>query len=484
MRTSLAFIFLLFVVGCDRPALDVPPVQKPATAQAHPLESLIVPGSGSEPRILEAEVEGIGKALVANQSIFIKIPANYKESTIRISYKVSEGVRKITPASGANVSVRSGSLSTVCIQHDELGNCTLSYQLIIEVPSPLTMTADLANQSIELTQFLQPYSLTFTIGNLNAGMPVRRRFLIRFVNKATNFTYTGENYMMYDLAGNAVFVNDVNVAKLNIPSDGKLTMTGTLPIGMSAGAYTVTVSALACYGAYDRDVCSTFGYESVEMPTPLLLKAGPTIVGSTNMSTLPGKGEVFIKGRNFDAAKPLMVKLSNDFASKVEATAAVISDSTALLTLPANQPSGQYRLDVMSPDGKPYSSLFMVANQFISPSFAYLAPVNSFTATQNWMLTLPAFKGGDGLEVRYQFASGAYNPWRTVQRMQMINVNDSKQTYELTSNGYFYPYVLATDFVLWKWLLPTNPQKGEYALVFQDFDGTTSPPYYQKIRIE
>lgn len=482
MKTFLAFVFLLCAFGCDKPSPDAPPIQKPATT--HPLESLVVPGSDSEPKILEAEVEGIGKALIAGRSIFIKIPVNYKESTIRIRYKVSEGVRKITPASGDYVSIRSGSLSTVCIQNDALGNCTLSYQLVIEMPSPLTIMADLANQSIELNEFLQPYSLTFTVGNLNAGMPVRRRFLIRFVNKVTNSTYTGENYMVYDLTGNPIFVNDINVAKLNIPSDGILRMTGTLPIGMSAGAYTVTISALACYGAYDRDVCSSFGYEAVEILTPLLLKAGPTLVGYTNTNTLPGKGEVLIKGRNFNAAKPLTVKLSNDFTSTLEATATVASDSTAGLALPANQPDGQYRLDITAPDGKPYSSLFMVANQFITSSFAYLAPVNSFTATRNRIPTLPAFKGGEALEMQYQFAGGSYDPRRTVQRVRMVSVDDVRRTYELTSNGYFYPYTLATDFIFWKWTLPTNPQKGDYSLVFENSDKTVSLPYFQKIRIE
>lgn len=443
-----------------------------------------MPVSGDKFAILEAEVEGIGKAVIEGQTIRVKLPAGYSKSTVRLDYTVTENVKVIVPASGSDLPIRDVPSRTICIKQDEYGNCQLSYRLIIETQSPLTVLPEPATLQLELAQFYQPYELHFKLGNLKTATPVTRRFEIRFVNKATGYSYTGDNYMVYDLAGQPVFVNHADSPP--VPNEGTLRMTGTLPLGMGAGAYTVTIQVPTCYSPDSRGGCSQFGYEAVELATPLLIKAGPPLVGITNSSPSANR-EILITGRNFVSAKTVSVNLTNDFTPAVVAPATVLNDTLARLVLPAGQSVGQYQLEVAPEGGKTHRALFTVPSAQSSSSLSYVASQSQYTATMNWFPTLPVFRRGESLEVQYVFTAGDLSYLslgrRTVRHVRMTHTA-TKQAYDLKAGGAFNPFVAAPDFFLWKWTLPATLPAGEYTLAFEDFDGSVSLPYYRKIRIE
>ncbi|AQG80564.1 hypothetical protein AWR27_15280 [Spirosoma montaniterrae] len=443
-------------------------------------DAVVVPGSGSEPAILEATVDGVGKAFISGRSIIIKLPADYKEPNVRITYKVSEGVRVLDPRSGALYPVKANPLPRVCVQKDELGNCKLYYEIVIETPSPLKFTPDSA-LALTIKEYYQPFRFLFTVDNLDAGMPAQRYFSVRFVNNTTQETFTSENYMVNALNGEPVYVNAPNQ---NIPKIAKLQLTGSLPVNITAGEYTLTIRSRVEQTIVPGQN-SLAGIESVDFP--LTIKAGPPIIGLVSPSA-PATGVIAISGRNLEPAKRVVVRLTNDFTQTLEGNAAILNTTVAQLALPAIQPSGQYLLDVIPQDGKPYRSLFTIPNARSSQSFAYVGPPKSYTASFDWMPALPAFKGGEALAVRYSFTIGdlSYSTLttRTVKAVRIISVANPNMVYELTNLGSFRPFALATDFNLWRWKLPDAPQKGDYKLVFEDFDGSVSLPFYRKIRIE
>lgn len=480
MKSLLAIALILLIFSChpksSEPVSPVPSLPSVGT---------VVPGSGKIPVILEAMVDGIGKALISGRSIIVKLPVGFTQQTIRIDYKVSEGVKMMNPASGSEVAIRDLPSRTICIQQDEVGNCTLSYQLIIEIPSPLTVSADPASLQLELNQFSQAYGFRFKLGNLRTDGTVTRRFQIRFVNKKTQYAFTGENYMVYDRAGQPVFVNQFNQPPA--PNEGELQMTGMLPLAMSPGEYTVTIQVPTCYSPMADGQCFLFGYESVELPTPLIVKAGPPVVGIVNAMPSANK-EVLITGRNLNPAKTVSVRLANDFTPSFAAQATVLNDTLARLVLPAGQSIGQYQLEVEPEGGKSIRNLFSIPNEKPSPSFAYVSVVGGFAATQNWLPTLPVFKQGESLEVRYTFttvaASYSEAITRTAKQVRLVSTADAKLKYDLQAGGSFRPFTLATDFFMWKWTIPGSVPAGDYALVFEDFDGSVSLPYFQKIRVQ
>ncbi|GAB3926806.1 hypothetical protein [Larkinella terrae] len=480
MKSLLAVAFIFLIFSCHPKSSERVQPEPPSSEVG-----TVVPGSGNKPLILEANVDGIGKALISGRSIIVKLPVGFTAKTVRIDYKVSEGVKVMNPASGSELAIRDLPARTICIQQDALGNCTLSYQLVIEAPSPLTISADPTSLQLELNQFAQPYEFRFQLGNLRTDGTVTRRFQIRFVNKATQYAFTGENYMVYDRAGQPVFVNQFNQPPA--PNEGQLRMTGMLPLAMSPGEYSVTIQVPTCYSPKADGQCFSFGYESVELATPLIVRAGLPVVGVVNAMPSASK-EVLITGRNLNPAKTVTVRLANDFTSAVVAKATVVNDTLARLVLPAGQSVGQYQLEVEPEGGKPNRTLFAIPAEKPSPSFAYVSAVGGFAATQNWLPTLPVFKRGESLEVRYTFittaSSYSESLTRTVKQVRLVSTTDSKLTYDLQDGASFRPFSLATDFFMWKWTIPVSVPAGDYALVFEDFDGSVSLPYFQKIRVQ
>lgn len=427
------------------------------------------------PAILEADAEGIGKAIITDHIILVKLPAGYTKPTVRLTYKVTAGVQKITPASGQDIPVRAAQTPTVCIQTDASGNCTLSYQLIIQTISALRVTLDPASLQLDVNRYLQPYALNFQLANLNAQTGVTRRFQVRFTNKTTGYTYLGENYMVNDKTGNVVFINQPNVT---VPDEGQLRMTGTLPLDMTTGEYAVSVLIPTCYALTTDGQCQLTGTEGVDLAEPFVLRPGLPLVGET--SSMPSSaGELVIKGRNFSAANPLTVRFTNDFTQPVDAPGLVETETVARLAIPTGVVSGQYRLDVVPPGGSAYSALFVVPGTQLQPAIAYVGLLGNYVATQNGLPTLPALKGNETLEVRY-----AANYTQPVKGMRLVDTKDPNHTVDLTGNVAFRPYAAATDFVMWKWTLPAGLPKGRYALVFEGTDGVRSLPYYQQIRVD
>lgn len=471
MKALLYFALVIVVFSCHPETRDTPN-----------------PGQQSPPddrAITEVQIEGVGKAQIVGQSIIVKVPATYTKNTVRLFYTVAKGVKTVTPASGTELPLRGLPYRVVCVQQDSYGNCILAYQLIIETPSPLIVSINPSDMQLTPTQYWQPYQFNFGLKNLKTDSPVTRRFQIQFVNKATQYTHTGTNYMVYNLAEQPLFVNQLNQAPF--PNEGTLRMTGSLPPGMSAGEYTVTIQVPTCYNPLNDGRCYSFGYDYVELPNSFILKAGPPIIGEVN-TVLAQSVEVSIKGRNLLPAKAITVRLKNDFTAVVTSQATVQNDTIAQLILPNSQPAGQYLLDVAPEGGKSNQSLFVVPSKTASSSFAYVAPIGSFATTQNWLPVLPVFKSGASLEVRYSFTAGdkSYGASmnRTVKQVRLINTTNTALTYMLKAEGSFRPFALATDFFLWKWTIPANLPTSEYSLVFDDFDGTGSVAYYQKIRIE
>ncbi|RRB04887.1 hypothetical protein [Larkinella rosea] len=480
MKSLLAAAFILLIFSCHPKTSERVQPEPPS-----PSFGTIVSGSGNTPLILEANVDGIGKALISGRSIIIKVPAGFTRETVRIDYKVSEGVKVMNPASGSEVAIRDLPARTICIQQDEFGNCTLSYQLIIETPSPLTVSVDPASLQLELNQFTQSFGFRFRLGNLRTDGTVTRRFKIRFVNRKTQYAFTDENYIVYDLAGQPIFVNQLNQPPA--PNEGELRMSGMLPLAMSPGEYTVTIQVPTCYSPKADGQCFSFGYESVELAIPLAVKAGAPLVGAVNAMPSANK-EVLITGRNLNPAKTVTIRMANDFTPTLVAQATVVNDTLARLVLPAGQSVGQYELEVNPEDGKTIRNLFSIPNEKPSSTFAYVSMMGSFAATQNWLPALPVFKRGESLEVRYTFATGdrSYSALvrRTVKQVRLVSTTDAKRTYEMQDGSAFYPAPLATDFLMWKWTIPGSVPAGGYALVFEDFDGSVSLPYFQKIRVQ
>ncbi|MBC8153314.1 MAG: hypothetical protein H7Z72_10420, partial [Bacteroidetes bacterium] len=334
---------------------------------------------------------------------------------------------------------------------------------------------DPASRQLDVTRYLQPYGLTFQLGNLSAQTGVTRRFQARFTNKATGYTYVGENYMVSDKAGNVVFVNQPNAA---IPDEGQLRMTGTLPPDMPTGTYAISILVPTCYSPTADGRCLSTGTEGIDLTETFVLRPGPALVGETSPTPTP-TNDLVIRGRNFSATGAVTVRLTSDFTQPINAGADVNSETVARFLLPASLASGQYRLDVSPAGGQPYSALFTVPGEKAQPSFAYVAPLGSYVATQNGLPALPAFKGGETLEVWY---AAGYT--QAVKALRLVDTNDDKRTVDLTGNVLFRPYAGATDFVMWKWTLPASVPKGVYALVFEGADGIPSLPYYQKIRVE
>lgn len=472
MKHILVAAFFVLVLGCGPKSPDPASVTPPV-------------GAVTGPAILEAQVEGVGKALIVGRSIIVKLPAGYAKSSVRINYTVTKGVSKITPASGTELPIRGYPFRPICIEESS-GNCILFYQLVIEAQSQLTASIAPDSMTVVTNQFYQPFKLTFALGNLKTDVPVARQFRVRFVNKATQYTYVTESCMVYDLDGQPIFVNQFNQPAM--PNEGKLVMYGGVPLGMSAGEYTVTIQAAICYRSIPNGGCSSFGYESIELPTPFVVKAGAPVVGWVE-PVVSDKNEIVLKGRNLTTKKGVLtVRLTNDFAPVLVAQPTVLNDTLAQLTLPATQPTGQYQLEVLVEGGKTDRSLFAIPPQKTSPSFGYVSSLGSFVATQNWFPRLPTFKPGAALEVRYSFAAGdrsyGASMSRTVKRVRLISTTNANLTYSLIEGGSFTPFALAPDFYMWKWTLPNNVPAGIYALVFDDFDGTVSLPYYQAIRIE
>lgn len=477
MKHILVAAFFVLVLGCSPKSPD------PGLVPVIPPVAI---GAGTGPAILEAQVEGVGKALIVGRSIIIKLPAGYAKSSVRINYTVTKGVSKITPASGSEIPIRGFPFRPICIEEDSHGNCLLFYQLVIEAQSPLTVSIEPDSMNVVANQFYQPFKLTFALGNLKTDVPVARQFRVRFVNKATQYVYTTESCMVYDLAGQPIFVNQLNQPPM--PNEGKLVMHGSVPLAMSAGEYLVTIQTATCYTPIPNGGCSSYGYESVELPTPFVVKASAPVVGWVD-PVVSDNHTIVLKGRNLTTKKgALTVQLTNDFAPVLVAQPTVLNDTLAQLTLPATQPTGQYQLEVLVEGGKTNRSLFAIPPQKTSPSFAYVSSLGSFAATQNWFPKLPTFKRGAALEVRYTFMAGdrsyGASMTRTVKQVRLISTANPNLSYPLIEGGSFRPFALATDFYMWKWTLPNNVPAGTYALVFDDFDGMVSLPYYQAIRIE
>lgn len=465
--TAIAFLAIVLNSQCASDDVIVEPVAAKAA------DELALEAS-QDPAILEVNVDGIGKATIVDRTILVKLPADYAKSTVRLTYKVTEGVKKITPTSGQDIPVRADQPQTVCIQTDASGNCTLPYQLIIQSASTLRISLDPASRQLDVTRYLQPYGLTFQLGNLRAQTGVTRQFQLRFVNKATGYSYTGSNYMVNDKAGNVVFINQPNVT---VPEEGQLRMTGTLPLDMPTGDYAISILMPTCYSPTADGRCLSLGTEGVDLTESFVLRPGPALVGEIS-PVLTAANDLVVKGRNFSTNQPVAARLSNDFTQPTDLRASVESETLARLPVPATLPGGQYRLDVSPAGGQPYSILFTAPGANVQPSFAYVALLGNYVATQNALPSLSALKGGETLEVRYGTGS------QTVKALRLVDVKDPKHTVDLTGSTAFRPYAGATDFVMWKWTVPTGVPKGSYALVFEATDGALSLPYYQKIQIE
>ncbi|GAB3249255.1 hypothetical protein GCM10027347_06230 [Larkinella harenae] len=482
MKALLPVIFVILLWGCQTAPLE-PEHPDPDPNPPSPSVGTVVPGSGDKPAILEAEVEGIGKATIDGQTIRIKIPAGYTKNTIRLDYKVTEGVKVVIPASGSQLPIRDTPSRTICIQQDQSGNCTLPYQLIIEAPSPITVSVDPATMRMELTEFYQPYEFLFNLSNLKTATAVTRTFQVRLVNKATGYSYTGDNYIAFDRADQLVILNELNGPP--VPNDIKLRLTGTLPLGIKAGEYTVTLQVQSCYAPSSSGACSSFGNEYLELPIPLVIKAGSPIVGFINSSPTANR-ELRITGRNFTPSKTVTVRLTNDFVPATVTRATVQSDTLAKVSLPASLSAGQYHLEVAPDGGKAYRVLFAIPSEKSSASFAYVAPQGQYAANMNWLPTLPILKRGAALEMRYIFTTGNLSPSSLARRtVKFVRLTDTtNRSYDLAAGGSFAPFVAAPEFIMWKWTIPTTIPTGDYTLTFEDFDGTVSLPYYKKIRLE
>lgn len=472
MKRLLAIASLTVLLGsrCASPnSAPVPITPLPTT----PASASLTTG----PAILEAEAEGIGKATITGLTILVKVPAGYAKATVRMTFKVTDDVKAITPASGTDIPIRANLGRTVCIQTDAPGNCTRAYQLVIQVASEVKVTLDPASQQLDVTQYLQSYGLTFQLTNLDTQPGNTRRFQLRFTHKATGYTFIGENYSVYDNAGNYVFTAQQNTS---MPAAGKLNMTGTLPLDMPTGEYALTVLIPTCYSPGTNGSCLTPGLEGVDITEPFVLKPGPVLVGEAGFVG-SSTTDIKINGRNFSAQKPLTLRFTNDFTQPVAVATTIDSEFLARATAPTSLSGGQYRLDVLSAGGQPYATQFVVPTGTARSYFGYVAPFGNYAATRNWLPTLPAFKGGETLEVRY---ANQYNGQQRMNAMRLIRVGNAQQTYELTGNETFLPFSLAPDLKLWKWTLPVSIPKGTYALVFDDNYNVTSVPYYQAIRIE
>lgn len=484
MKLLTPLVLVALLLGC-RPKISetVRPTPEPPTEPSKSVGT-VVAGSGDKPAILEAVIEGVGKAVIEGQVIYVKVPTDYTKSTVRLDYKVTEGVKVVSPASGSELQIRDVPSRNICIQQDQYGNCLLHYQLVIETQSPLTASMEPSRMQLELTQFYQPYEFVFRLGNLKAASPVTRNFKVRLVNKATGYAYTGDNFIVYDLAGKLVIINQLNGPP--VPDEVSLRITGTLPLGIAAGDYTVTLQMPTCYSPGSNGECYLLGYESVELPTPLQIKSGPPIVGWVNPVPSPNK-EVLITGRNFVPAKPVTVRLTSDFTSALTTQALVINDTLARVPLSGAQVAGQYLVDISPESGKASRTLFTIPSDKASSSLKYVAPLGQYTANMNWFPVLPVFKRGASLEVSYVFTTpnppNSSGVKRSVKQVRAVSITTNR-TYDLQSGGAFTPFAAAPDFYLWKWVLPDTLPTGDYALVFDDFDGTVSLPYYQKIRVE
>ncbi len=472
MKSLLAIASLTILLGSRCASHNAVTTPITPITPTSPSAATLVTG----PAILEADVEGIGKATITGQTILVKLPAGYTKSTVRLTYKVTADVKKITPASGTDLPIRAEATRTVCIQNDALGNCTLPYQLVIQAVSDVKATLDPASQQLDVTQYLQPYGLAFQLSNLNTQAGTTRRFQLRFVHKATGYTYVGENYSLADKAGMPIFAGQVSTT---MAAEGKLSMTGTLPLDMPTGEYALSVLMPTCYSPTADGRCLSSGIEGVDLTQPFVLRPGPPLVGEVVSST--ATAAILIKGRNFSADKPVTLRLSNDFTPPATAAATVESEFLLRATAPASLPGGQYRLDITSAGSQPYASLFVVPTGKVQSYLGYVGTFGSYAATQNWLPTLPAFKGGETLEVRY---ANQYNGQQTMKALRLINTKNDKQTYELTGNQAFRPFSAAPDFMLWKWTLPTGIPPGTYALVFEDANGVQSVPYYQAIQVQ
>lgn len=466
--TIITFLAILLNSRCAPPD----PTPSSVIPQTQPVS---LTASVAGPAILEVEVEGIGKATINDRTILVKVPAGYTKSTIRLTYKLTPDVKKVTPASGETIPIRASQLPSICIKNDSLGNCTLTYQLIIQSVSSLGAVFDPTSRQLDITRYYQPYALTFQLSNLNAQPDVTRRFQVRLVNKATGYSYMGENYMVNDKTGNVVFVNQPNAT---LPAEGQLRMTGTLPADMVSGEYAVSILVPTCYSPGANGNCLLTGIEGIDLTEPFVLRPGPALVGETS-PTPTTANELVIKGRNFSVAQPIPVAFTNDFSQSANITASPQTETVARVTVPMALSAGQYRLDVSPIGGQAYSALFTVSGGPAKPSFAYVATLGSYVATQNILPALPAFKGGETLEVRYTGIDA-----QSIKAARLIDVKDAMHTIALTSNGSFKPYAGVPDFIMWKWTLPTAVPKGTYALAFEATDGTVSFPYYQAIRVE
>ena len=472
MKRLLAITLLTVLLGsrCASPTTaPLPVVSVPTT----PTSTSLTTG----PAILEAEADGIGKATITGQTILVKIPVGYAKTTVRLTYKVTDDVKTITPASGTDIALRGTSGRTICIQTDVAGNCTRSYQLVIQTPTDIKAMLDPASRQLDVVQYLQSYSVVFQLNNLNAQPGTTRRFQLRFTHQATGYTYVGENYSLYDNAGNYVFIGQQNTS---VPASGKLTMTGTLPLDMPTGNYALTVLIPTCYAPTTNGSCPELGLEGIDIAEPFVLRPGPPLVGDAGFAG-SSTTDIRVSGRNFSAQKPLTLRFTNDFTQPVTLTTTIENEFLARATAPTSLSGGQYRLDVLSADGPVYATQFVVPTGTAQSYFGYVASLGNYAATRNWLPALPAFNGGETLEVRY---ANEYNGQQKMKAVRLIRVGNPAQTYELTGNEAFTPFSLAPDLKLWKWTLPVSLPKGSYALVFDDAGNVTSIPYFQAIRIE
>ena len=296
MKRLLAIALLTVLLGsrCASPNSAPVPVT-PVPAPTTPASASLTTG----PAILEAEAEGIGKATLTGQTILVKIPAGYTKSTVRLTFKVTDDVKTITPASGTDIPIRGTLGRTICIQTDALGNCTKPYQLVIQAASEVKATLDPASQQLDVNQYFQSYNLAFRLTSLNTQPGATRRFQLRFTHKATGYTFIGENYSVYDDAGNYIFTAQQNTP---VPASGKLTMTGTLPLDMPTGDYALTVLLQTCYTPTTNGSCLEPGVEGIDIAEPFVLKPGPSLVGESGFVG-SSTTDISVKGRNFFGAE-------------------------------------------------------------------------------------------------------------------------------------------------------------------------------------
>lgn len=454
MKKHVAFAVLLLLTGlrCTRPNQpDVSPIYTPE-----------VVSPSTDPAIVAADVDGVGKAVIAGHSVIVKLPADYTKSTVRIVYKVTAAVTEIFPASGSTIPVRGSQPQTVCIQNNGRGQCTLSYQVFVETASPLTIATD-ANSSMRQTRFgySQQYGLDLAVGNLKPSSSITRTFRLRLIHKTTGYFFLGQSTYPTLVTG----------------STGRLRLSGTFPPDMPVGEYSVSIQAVACQTDDIGRCVGDISYEWSDLTEPFVLVAGEPVVGQSSLRT---NNTLVLKGVNFDTAKPLSVSLTNDFTAFFTGQAVVQDQFTAVLAMPATFANQQFRLDLLPSGGTPYRALLPAPSSTATrPIIGYVGRFGTFRATPSitYLSVLTPFEPGDMLEI------DCYPP-ADIAEIRLVSVSDTAKTYALTAGKLFFPTSLVGYVQLWQGTIPTDTPKGDYGLVVRRINNQAlSLPYYQKIRV-